>query len=446
MKIKRIYIQNFRNLNDFKIEFADAAQVVAFIGDNGAGKSTVLEAINIIFTHVAYGKLENVGGLLKGDFEIEYYIDDYKFVVACNHHVYSISKENVKLKRKEIAVQSQCVPATIHNYYAGETKRLMLFSEDLELGFDKDYSNALIKDKPLYMPKLNHISIKDLDILIIANYVYETDAWDVVKTMLKISSVENMVEGVLLKPRWASKAAKATNLWNATGFQAKFINDIAMDITPIFSNEPERVEFKINNVLELKKYSETVYDLFVKLKALKYDGYLDNLKVLINDGYNINFLSEGQKQLATLYLLLWLTREQKALFLLDEFDVYLHPNWQRQFIKMLCDVDIRGQVIFTTHSPATISGLRQENVFIMRNGKVFLPASETYNRALDEIMEEQMEVSMRSKEVDELISKFKQAVTDKDKEGAIKINGKLKDVLAEDDPFLITTRLVLERM
>lgn len=82
----------------------------------------------------------------------------------------------------------------------------------------------------------------------------------------------------------------------------------------------------------------------------------------------------------------------------------------------------------------------------MRDGQVYTANSETYNRALDEIMKEQMEVSMRSKEVDELISKFKQAVTDKDKEAAIKINGKLKDVLAEDDPFLITTRLVLERM
>ena len=57
-----------------------------------------------------------------------------------------------------------------------------------------------------------------------------------------------------------------------------------------------------------------------------------------------------------------------------------------------------------------------------------------------------MGVSMRSKEVDELIKEFKQAVTDKDKHKAIEIEKKLKDVLSEGDPYFITTSLVLERM
>ena len=445
MKIKRIYIEKFRNLKNFEITFEDDAQVIAFIGENGAGKSTVLEVINIIFSHIAYGKLEHISLFLNGDFEVEYYIDEYKYIAKCNNKKYSISKENIELKRKEIAVQSQCAPATIHNYYAGETKRLSLFSDNYELGFDKSYSQSLINDKPLFMPKLNQVTIKDIDILVIANYVYNTEAWKKAKEMLSISTVENMVEGVLLKPKWAGKSSKAINLWNAIGFQAKFINNIAVDIMPVY-NMPDRVEFKIKNILDLKKYSNTPYDLFVKLKALKYDGYLDYLQVKINEGYSIKYLSEGQKQLACLYMLLWLTREQKALFLLDEFDVYLHPTWQRKFIRMISDINIRGQILFTTHSPATISGLRQESVFIMKKGEVYLPSSETYNRALDEIMEEQMGVSMRPNEFTELEKVFRNAVMHGDKTKALKTLDKIKRIVGEEDPFFITARMALKRM
>ena len=142
------------------------------------------------------------------------------------------------------------------------------------------------------------------------------------------------------------------------------------------------------------KTSKNESEFFAKIKALKNANYLHwiMLELRRDDGEKFTFdmLSEGEKQLANLLLLLDLTKEYKALFLLDEFDSYLHPTWQREFVKLINNTDIRGQIIFTTHSPASISKVQRENVFIMKNGEVFQPLSDTFNRSLEEIMEEQI--------------------------------------------------------
>ncbi len=164
------------------------------------------------------------------------------------------------------------------------------------------------------------------------------------------------------------------------------------------------------------------------------------------DSFPLTLFSEGEKQLANLLLLLDLTKEYKALFLLDEFDSYLHPTWQREFVEMIHSIDIRGQIIFTTHSAASISKLKSENLFIMENGEVSVPGSETYNRALNEIMEEHMGITMRDPEVESLYDKFKQYIADGNKEMAEYMMAKMLEFLSEDDPVFITMRLLLRRL
>ena len=165
-----------------------------------------------------------------------------------------------------------------------------------------------------------------------------------------------------------------------------------------------------------------------------------------NTAYDIDLFSEGEKQLTNLIMLLTLTKDYEAIYLLDEFDAYLHPNWQREFVKLISNIGIRGQVFFTTHSPATISGLRKENVFIMSNGEVSLPGSETYNRALDEIMREKMSIPMRSEEIEKLIYNFKDYILSNDKKNADLIYNELKEKLAEDDPFFIRAAILYKRL
>lgn len=82
----------------------------------------------------------------------------------------------------------------------------------------------------------------------------------------------------------------------------------------------------------------------------------------------------------------------------------------------------------------------------MRQGRIASTNSETYNRSLDEIMQENMDITMRSPEVHLLYDEFKQCIADGNKEKAEKIISKLKQILDEEDPLFIKLRLVMRRL
>lgn len=448
MKLKKIFIKGYKNLKDFECTFPDS-NVIAFIGDNGSGKSNVLE--NIVNTFAIVKEMDKISYTIPYLFDYVYDIDDTEHRLEFNGSSFFYYKNN----SKAIRALKYALPKTIFTYYAGETERLNAYSN-----FIKQEYYDFLKRQSSDIAELKFattFSLKDFPLAFFASYVFDTPEFAKMKEMLHFDSIDE--HRILLhfkKPEWASENEDVKTIWGARGFNKLFFDKLIQEDEEYGTGpfvelqvDTDLITLAVGHTDLFETLAETPLELYTKLKAMSDSDFLRDITLYVkrkNDQFDIREFSEGEKQLANLLLLMDLTKEYKTLFLLDEFDAYLHPNWQRDFIKLISEIEIRGQVIFTTHSPATISGLRQESVFIMKDGQVYEPNSETYNRALDEIMEEQMGVSMRSKEVDELIKEFKQAVTDKDKHKAIEIEKKLKDVLSEGDPYFITTSLVLERM
>ncbi len=55
----------------------------------------------------------------------------------------------------------------------------------------------------------------------------------------------------------------------------------------------------------------------------------------------------------------------EGIVLIDEIDLYLHPTWQVQFIEALRTTFPKMQFIATTHSPILLTGLHREEVIIL---------------------------------------------------------------------------------
>jgi AAA15 family ATPase/GTPase len=51
MRIKNIYISEYKNLKDFSINFKSDSFIEVFVGKNGTGKSNLFEALLEIFKH-----------------------------------------------------------------------------------------------------------------------------------------------------------------------------------------------------------------------------------------------------------------------------------------------------------------------------------------------------------------------------------------------------------
>lgn len=64
--------------------------------------------------------------------------------------------------------------------------------------------------------------------------------------------------------------------------------------------------------------------------------------------------------------------QKNILLLIDEVDLYAHPEWQRKYIKVLLDELYKQfknnnvQIIFTTHSPFVLSDVLKENTIYLR--------------------------------------------------------------------------------
>jgi predicted ATP-binding protein involved in virulence len=124
---------------------------------------------------------------------------------------------------------------------------------------------------------------------------------------------------------------------------------------------------------------------------------------------NINQLSAGEKTLMALVadlarrLIIANPKsdqplQQEGIVLIDEIDLHLHPDWQRQIIPNLQKIFPNCQFIITTHSPQIISHVKPESVFILKqteNGITYSNPEESYGKNTDRILEDLMEVDAR---------------------------------------------------
>ena len=253
------------------------------------------------------------------------------------------------------------MPKVIFTYYAGETKRLNSFSEY----FQREYDSYLRtkSDDNIDLKFVTSFSLNDFSLAFFANYVFETSVYTKIKELLGFTGVdEHRIQLHFKKPYWASESGSVSDLWGARGFNKLFFDKLLEEdeeygVGPFikFDSDEDSIDLAVGHSDLFRDLAETPLALYTKLKAMLDSSFLAGITIFVKksgEPIPLSFFSEGEKQLANLLMLLDLTKEYKALFLLDEFDAYLHPNWQRGFVKMVSDIDIRGQVLFTTHSPA----------------------------------------------------------------------------------------------
>lgn len=63
-----------------------------------------------------------------------------------------------------------------------------------------------------------------------------------------------------------------------------------------------------------------------------------------------------------------------GIVLIDEVDLHLHPTWQKQIVPALVRTFPRVQFVLTTHSPHVIATVASENIRILTDNGVHLPA------------------------------------------------------------------------
>lgn len=283
MRIKRITVKKFKNLVDFDCEFSDS-NISAFIGNNGAGKSNILELITEAFSVAKNVAAEKTLGItVYPDIfgcNIEYENDGTAYTLFLDKSDVWIYSGEKKLTKKDML---NVLPETIMLYYAGETDRQ---KNAAKITFDNRYDNALKKADNSSFPGfkyLDYYSVDDLNLLLVVAAIYKGAYYNKLLDYLGCKNISTEASLFLMSPN--SKKGDGSTYWNARGFVKSFLDELRKYVSRTQDLGLMYI-MSFDDFTKWGKSSENEAALFYKLKALKNAGYLHMLNVTLirNDG------------------------------------------------------------------------------------------------------------------------------------------------------------------
>jgi len=459
MNIKSLKVADFYILKDFEIEFNNNLSVL--IGENGSGKSTILELIADIFGHLhKFFILNDKTAEFVENYQIVYdYVKDnvtYTIEIHSQQYVDNssctfipkiwINEEELsiaQIERKYDGMASLLPQKTILSY-AGISDHLKSLSEHFEekykreiISINNEFSFSplkLPKERPFIYVKPEHLSMLIVSLFISGN---KLDI-DFLSEYLDIDKDKCRISIVFKKPSWTKKPKE--KWWGPSGNVAlQFLQ--TMDIYA----DKEDWDREKNNILtyhfdgtinlemafaDLNAYSKDI--AFTIFDTLLYDDLLSEIRVAWDIGngeeMDLNRLSEGQKQiLLSLGANYVFGKNDNLLYLYDEPDVFLHPQWQQEYISKFQFYNDLSHVIITTHNPILIGNLKKEQIYEINNGKKVDSHNFSYGRDVNSILEDYFKVDERSKQGHDLIRAFYSAMDEKDYDKAEDILNELKE-------------------
>lgn len=170
------------------------------------------------------------------------------------------------------------------------------------------------------------------------------------------------------------------------------------------------------------------------------DGYKGMISLVADIAYRMATLNP---QLGTEVL-----SKGDGVVLIDEVDLHLHPAWQQKVIDNLMNIFPKVQFIVSTHAPAIISSVKTDKLRILSNKEVCMTANQVYGKDVNSVMKEIMGVNDRPDQFVELFEKFYRLLSEKKYDEAGAVLDKLDEERGYHDPEIVKCRvkLKLERM
>ena len=127
------------------------------------------------------------------------------------------------------------------------------------------------------------------------------------------------------------------------------------------------------------------------------------------------------------------TSEIKGIVLVDEIDMHLHPKWQWNIVKALEATFTNVQFIVATHSPIVISSAKEANLILLDDEQMIHYLPECYGYAVEDVLFYRQESVSRPKNVKVVIDQINELLEEEKFMEAEKMVLRLKDILGEDN-------------
>ena len=431
MKVKNIKIFNFRCFKKAEIDFDEHITLV--VGKNGAGKTAILDAVAVSISTFLLGIDGGLSrSILKDDARYEFHdlngtIDpQHQFPVSIESVGSCLDRQNIKWIR---SLNSENGKTTIKD--AGELTDIAKEAQNQIMTGDKSLVLPLISyygTGRLYAQKKEKRNIEVLtEFKRQVGYVDCMAAESNEKLMLNWFQTQTLKSlqlqqktGVLEKPMLLKIVEKAIcrSFERISG---------AQNATLFFDLDTHRL------VLEFQNADGSAQRFAMNEMS---DGYKNTLSMIGDIAYRMAVLNPtlGDQVL----------EKTPGVVLIDEIDLHLHPQWQQTILSDLHAIFPEVQFIASSHAPAVINSVPREQIRILDQGEIYLPAAQTYGRDANSILREVMKVSERPTEMKQRMDLFYLYMDENNYEEADRVLTEIEAVVGTTDPDIAAARTSLD--
>lgn len=332
MKLQRLHIKGFRNIDDLDLDLSDQNGLSVLIGNNGSGKSNILEAVVAIFASL-YSKSKRFTPSF--DYDIEYTLhEELTKVSKIGDRIFVNDTETNKKELSKLAL-----PKNIIACYSGETLRLQ---EDYFKPFRRHFVHDIIRNKS----ELNSLRLlfinKDMwDISLLVLFLHDLDVFTEVKefchNVLNIKRITSIHFD--LASNHLTKANATKQLIDAISPKGdKSVTKTVEEFSSIIERLGMTIMKEVFMALYVGLYSHAIKSIDIELESKG------------GKSFKANLLSEGEKKLLSVFTMLEVLGDESSLMIYDEPDSQIHISRKVEIKKLIEKYDNRQHII-TTHSP-----------------------------------------------------------------------------------------------
>ena len=469
MYLKKLHISNFRCFRDYTIEFAPGVTVL--FGKNGSGRSTLIHAIHKALSFAFKNdKVEEDELTLSSGFS------------SLRPNQYRKKEDIVRDEKSGLSLPYICIHAEADflettldwDMYAltstfalqpskYKTAYKLLMSRIKETGtfpvfayFSDSFPHISTKASTLTKTQL---SLRNLGYLGWDDETAYSDLW-----ITRLTKIWTMWDRAKMNVRHEEAALANCDNFKASGIinEKEYCEDVDLHRTRL---ENAQKDFNKYNP-EISSIRECLVNFSKKLPGIDVLDFFvsvyeeDGLCLETKDGQNPTFekLPAGYKRIFYMALdiayrsyILNGTTDSEGIVVIDEIDLHLHPALEQVILQCFQETFPNIQFVVSTHSPLVLTDIdtvTEKNKVMRMTPACDAPEEWRNIHGIDynQMLEENMDVSKRKPEIQELFNKAWDEVAEKNTVAAKQTVAELESKTPADQIELVQLRAIINRI
>lgn len=451
MKIKQLHLQNYGRFEDLTVDFAPtenrASNVTVIVGNNGAGKSQILQALATGLSWFISGLQNKVPS---GNFINSNEIRNGKDISILNikgEINKNLQSINNNIKNLDIYLKS--------NRQRDDEKFASLGGLEII-----DFTENVKKDE-ISLPIITFYPVERS--ILTQNIILDSSAKNLrqfVGYNLALTNgidFNSFIEWFRLKEDIENaQIRKEVDKLMESLVRENNDNNRSIIVAHLAGLTAKEKVLEKNTDNQLQSVKSAISYFLDTIENVWIDRSLQPPVMMVEkDGkdLNINQLSQGEKsllalvgdiarRLAILNPSLDDPLQGEGIVMIDEVDLHLHPKWQHDLIDKLVKTFPKVQFILTTHSPLIVSDRQDILVYSLDNGEL-QQMPNVYGEDANTLLNDIFDVPARTPEIDKAFNDIRRAISHKELESAESQINNIAKKVSSSNTELLKVRLML---